>query len=135
MHSTLSAESAAQAAQLPKASMDRLLLIAAFAQSGFATGLRPFRNLNAAMGETLEVCKLLTPAQRCPCFMLCAGAKHCSSPMYLSIIGLLLTCLHAALLAAASQVYLVFAHSDWCFLVHSMPSQLQILPLDAERAS
>ncbi|CAK0732247.1 hypothetical protein CVIRNUC_000104 [Coccomyxa viridis] len=53
-----------QAAQLPRASMDRLLLIAAFAQSGFATGLRPFRNLNAAMGETLE---LVRPEQGMRC--------------------------------------------------------------------
>ena len=55
-----------QAAQLPRASMERLLLIAAFAQSGFATGLRPFRNLNAAMGETLEVRITTVHAQRCP---------------------------------------------------------------------
>ena len=53
-----------QAVQLPKGSMDRLLLITAFAQSGFATGLRPFRNLNAAMGETLEVSNMTTHAQR-----------------------------------------------------------------------
>ena len=70
-----------QAAQLPRGSMERLLLIAAFAQSGFATGLRPFRNLNAAMGETLEVCiNTIAHAQTSPCIMLCAGAKHCSSP-------------------------------------------------------
>ena len=56
-----------QAAQLPRDSMERLLLIAAFAQSGFATGLRPFRNLNAAMGETLEVCiNTRVYAERCP---------------------------------------------------------------------
>lgn len=44
-----------QAAQLPKGSMDRLLLVAAFAQSGFAAGLRPYKALNPVMGETLEV--------------------------------------------------------------------------------
>ena len=44
-----------QAAQLPKGSMDRLLLVAAFAQSGFAAGLRPYKCLNPIAGETFEV--------------------------------------------------------------------------------
>ena len=44
-----------QAAQLPKGSMDRLLLVAAFAQSGFAAGLRPYKCLNPVAGETFEV--------------------------------------------------------------------------------
>ena len=44
-----------QAAQLPKGSMERLLLVAAFAQSGFAAGLRPYKCLNPVVGETFEV--------------------------------------------------------------------------------
>ena len=50
-----------QAALLPKGSMDRLLLIAAFAQSGFAAGLRPYKCLNPVLGETFEVCGTLIP--------------------------------------------------------------------------
>ncbi len=46
---------ALQAAQLPKGSMERLLLVAAFAQSGFAAGLRPYKCLNPVAGETFEV--------------------------------------------------------------------------------
>ncbi|CAL8466515.1 g6051 [Coccomyxa elongata] len=44
-----------QAAALPKGSMDRLLLVAAFAQIGFSAGLRPYKCLNPVMGETFEV--------------------------------------------------------------------------------
>ena len=51
---------AVQAALLPKGSMDRLLLVAAFAQSGFAAGLRPYKCLNPVMGETFEVCNAHT---------------------------------------------------------------------------
>ena len=50
-----------QAALLPKGSMDRLLLVAAFAQSGFAAGLRPYKCLNPVIGETFEVCGTLIP--------------------------------------------------------------------------
>lgn len=35
--------------------MDRLLLVAAFAQIGFSAGLRPYKCLNPVMGETFEV--------------------------------------------------------------------------------
>ncbi len=50
-----------QAALLPRGSMDRLLVVAAFAQSGFAAGLRPYKCLNPVMGETFEVCGTLIP--------------------------------------------------------------------------
>lgn len=44
-----------QAASQPKGSMERLLTVAAFAQSGFAAGLRPYKCINPIMGETFEV--------------------------------------------------------------------------------
>ena len=53
-----------QAAQLPKGSMDRLLLVAAFAQSGFAAGLRPYKCLNPVAGETFEVGRQLHHLQK-----------------------------------------------------------------------
>ena len=56
--------SSVQAALLPKGSMDRLLLVAAFAQSGFAAGLRPYKCLNPVMGETFEVRP--SPLHSCP---------------------------------------------------------------------
>lgn len=42
--------------------MERLLLVAAFAQIGFSAGLRPFKCLNPVMGETFEarLCPQLT---------------------------------------------------------------------------
>ncbi len=52
-----------QAAQLPRGSIDRLLLVAAFAQSGFAAGLRPYKCLNPVAGETFEVCLPVTMRQ------------------------------------------------------------------------
>ena len=55
-HVACNDELSVQAALLPKGSMDRLLLVAAFAQSGFAAGLRPYKCLNPVMGETFEVC-------------------------------------------------------------------------------
>ncbi len=45
-----------QAATQPKGSMERLLTVAAFAQSGFAAGLRAYKCINPIMGETYEVC-------------------------------------------------------------------------------
>lgn len=44
-----------QAAELPKGSMERLLLVAAFAQIGYSAGLRPYKCFNPVMGETFEV--------------------------------------------------------------------------------
>ncbi|EIE26264.1 hypothetical protein COCSUDRAFT_32122 [Coccomyxa subellipsoidea C-169] len=44
-----------QAAELPKGSMERLLLVAAFAQIGFSAGLRPYKCMNPVMGETFEI--------------------------------------------------------------------------------
>ena len=54
---------ALQAALLPKGSTDRLLVVAAFAQSGGAAALKTHKCLNSVMGETFEVCKIyMAPA-------------------------------------------------------------------------
>ena len=72
-----------QAALLPKGSMDRLLLVAAFAQSGFAAGLRPYKCLNPVMGETFEVCGTLTHDMRPSLLHLTAG-EVCDRCRFLS---------------------------------------------------